>query len=461
MPDPLDETIAPLRPPRAILAGLLLIAVFVLSLSAYVAVAGDLEFHHHDEGPNTAYALELYRGNLPTVNTEMRFDATEHPRLAGELADVPTPAHHDIWTANHPPLYYALCVPVLALADALADALDDALVAEQVMLVGMRLVNALGMALGVLLVGLIAFELMPRRPAVALLATAVAASCGRFAYAGGHIQNDGVAAAAASLTVLATLRILRLGLTGRRLALLTAAGAAAAAAKIPGVATVALCGAALFLGLLLRDRSPAGLLRAVGAAAVATGVPALAIGWFYVRNLLIYGDLTASGVNREKFPRDLRGTWWEMASDLDMWHLWFARPWSHIGGAHSGWGEAFVDALSVAAVAGLVVLAVRWAKRPSRPTGPVVLAWGLLVTYGLTLLYNLPGFAAAGGGYHERYLLSLLPLVATVLAAGLLGLGDLVRVGPPERRHRVVVAVATPVLLCAGLLFFLVPVIGR
>lgn len=439
------------------MAGLLLIAAFVLSLGAGVAVAADLEFHHHDEGPNTAYALELYRGNLPTVNTEMRFDREEHPELTRALADVPTRAHHDIWTGNHPPLYYALCVPVVALADGLGGGGDT----ERAMLVGMRLVNAVGMALGVLLVGLIAFELMPRRPAVALLATAVAASCGRFAYASGHVQNDGVAAAAASLTVLATLRILRLGLTGRRLALLTAAGAAAAAAKIPGVATVALCGAALFLGLLLRDRSPAGLLRAVGAAAVATGVPALAIGWFYVRNLVIYGDLTASGVNREKFPRELRGTWWEMATDLDMWHLWFARPWSHIGGARSGWGEVFVDALVVAAGAGLVALAVRWAKRPSRPAGATVLAWGLMVTYGLTLLYNLPGFAAAGGGYHERYLLSLLPLVATMLAAGLLGLGDLVRVGPRERRDRVVVTVATPVLLSAGLLLFLAPVIGR
>ncbi|TQL68528.1 hypothetical protein FB381_2418 [Nocardioides albertanoniae] len=438
------------------MAGLLLIAVLVLSLSTWVAVTGDLEFHAHDEGPNTAYALELYRGELPTVNTKMRFDPAEQPRMASELATMPTAAHHDIWTGNHPPLYYALCVPVVALADALGD--------EQVMLVGMRLVNAVGLALSVLLVGLIAFEMVPRRPGVSLLATAVAASCGRFAYTGGHVQNDGVAAATAALTVFATLRILRLGLTRRRLVLLTLAGTAAAAAKIPGVATVALCGAALFLGLLLRDRSRTGALRALGAAAVATVVPALAIGWFYVRNLMIYGDLTASGVNREKFPRDLRGTWSEMATDLDMWHLWFARPWTHIGGVRSGWAEPFVDVLALAAVAGLVVVAVRWVRHPVRPAGRTVLAWGLMAAYGATLLYNLPGFAAAGGGYHERYLLSLLPLTATVLAIGLLGLGDLgalVGVGSRRLRDRVVVSVATPVLLCAGLLLFLVPATGQ
>lgn len=452
MPDPVTETTAPTRPPRTVLVVLLLISGFVLALSASVAFAQDLVFHGHDEGPNTAYALELYRGNLPTVDTEMRFDPAQHPRLAHDLAEVPTADHHDIWTANHPPLYYALCMPVIAVADAAGS--------ERVLLVGMRLINALGMALGVLLVGLIAFELMPRRPAVALLATAVAASCGRFAYAGGHIQNDGVAAAAASLTVYATLRILRRGLTGRRLALLTVAGAAAAATKIPGVATVALCGAVLFLGLLLQDRSRGGLLRATGSAAVATGVPALAIGWFYLRNLAVYGDLTASGVNREKFPREIRGTWWEMATDLDMWHLWFARPWSHIGGDESGWAEVFVDLLAAGAVAGLVVLVIRWARHPRRPTSTTVLAWGLMVAYGTTLLYNLPGFAAAGGGYHERYLLSLLPLTATVVAVGLLGLGDLVRVGPRERRDRVVVSVLTPVLLSAGLLLFLVPAIG-
>lgn len=455
MPDPVTETTAPapsLRLPRAVVVGLLLISGFVLVLSASVALTQDLEFHRHDEGPNTAYALELYRGNLPTVDTEMRFDPAQHPRLARDLADMPTPDHHDIWTANHPPLYYALCVPVIAVADAMGS--------ERAMLVGMRLVNALGMALGVLLVGLIAFELKPRRPAVALLASAVAASCGRFAYAGGHIQNDGVAAAAASLTVYATLRILRHGLTGRRLALLTVAGAAAAATKIPGVATVALCGAVLFLGLLLQDRSRRGLLRATGSAAIATGVPALATGWFYLRNLAIYGDLTASGVNREKFPREIRGTWWEMATDLDMWHLWFARPWSHIGGEKSAWAELFVDTLALAAVAGLVVLVMRWARHPRRPTSATVLAWGLMVAYGTTLLYNLPGFAAAGGGYHERYLLSLLPLAATVIAVGLLGLGDLVQAGSRERRDTVVVAVLTPALLCAGLLLFLVPAVG-
>ncbi|MER6940125.1 phospholipid carrier-dependent glycosyltransferase, partial [Nocardioides sp. NPDC000441] len=203
------------RLPRRLLAAMVLMAFFALSLSSYVALTRALQYQTRDEGPNAGYAVELASGRLPTIDTPVTTDVRRYPQVVAGLDTMGDEPHRHIWTANHPPLYYLMSLPFVAVAGALD--------APQVMIVGMRLINAVGSALCVLLVGLIAFE-VTRRAAVAFLATGISASCAVLVTAGGHIANDGVAVAASSLTLLATIRIMNRGLSPGRLTLVALAG---------------------------------------------------------------------------------------------------------------------------------------------------------------------------------------------------------------------------------------------
>ncbi|MFD4323863.1 phospholipid carrier-dependent glycosyltransferase [Nocardioides sp. NPDC058538] len=437
-----DEDHADVRLPRRLLAAMVLMAFFALSLSSYVALTRSLQYQTRDEGPNAGYAVELASGRLPTIDTPVTTDARRYPQVVEGLATMVDEPHRHIWTANHPPLYYLMSVPLVAAAGALD--------APQVMVVGMRLINAVGSALCVLLVGLIAFE-VTRRETVAFLATGISASCAVLVSAGGHIANDGVAVAASSLTLLATIRILNRGLSPGRLALVALAGAAAAGAKAPGVLTVVLCGAAIAVALLLRDHSRRGVIRALAASAVATGVPALATGWFYVRNIALYGDPTATDALLDKFDREPNGTWWQILTDGSLWKDWYERLWAPV--LAEGYAVA-ADVLAVVAVIGLLVLLVR--RRATRPTHlPTSRAgWLLLTVHAAVILANLVGFVAGGGNPNDRYLMPLMPLLATALAVGLMALVDLIPVGSRESRAQLAAAAMTLTLGGYALLIF-------
>ncbi|MER6974085.1 phospholipid carrier-dependent glycosyltransferase [Nocardioides sp. NPDC000445] len=430
------------RLPRRLLVAMVLMAFFALSLSSYVALTRALQYQTRDEGPNAGYAVELASGRLPTIDTPVTTDARRYPQVVAGLDTMVDEPHRHIWTANHPPLYYLMSLPFVAAAGALD--------APQVMIVGMRLINAVGSALCVLLVGLIAFE-VTRRAAVAFLATGTSASCAVLVTAGGHIANDGVAVAASSLTLLATIRILNRGLSPGRLTLVALAGAAAAGAKAPGVLTVVLCGAAIALALLLRDHSRRGVIHAVGAAAVATGVPALATGWFYVRNIVLYGDPTASEALLAKFDREPNGTWWQVVTDGSLWVDWYERLWAPL--LAEGYA-AGADVLAVVAVLGLLVLLVR--RSTTRPTDEPSSAagWLLLTAHAALVLANLVGFVAGGGNPNDRYLMPLMPLLATVLAVGILAIVDLIPAGSRESWSRLAAAAITLVLGVYALLIF-------
>jgi hypothetical protein len=436
------EDRAEVRLPRRLLAAMVLVAIFALSLSSYVALTRSLQYQTRDEGPNAGYAVELASGRLPTIDTPVTTDARRYPQVVEGLETMVDEPHRHIWTANHPPLYYLMSLPFVAAAGVLD--------APQVMVVGMRLINAVGSALCVLLVGLIAFE-VTRRAATAFLATGISASCAVLVAAGGHIANDGLAVAASSLTLLATIWILNRGLTPGRLTLVALAGAAAAGTKAPGVLTVVLCGAAIAVALLLRDHSRRGVIRALAASAVATGVPALATGWFYVRNIVLYGDPTATDALLDKFDREPNGSWWQILTDGALWVDWYERLWVPL--LAEGY-VVVVDVLAVVAVAGLLVLVVRRtiagpADQPASAAG-----WLLLTVHAAVILANLVGFVADGGNPNDRYLMPLMPLLATAFAVGVMAIVDLIPVGSRESRAHLGAAVTTCLLGVYAFLIF-------
>ena len=406
-----------------LLAGL----TFVLALQVAVAMA---PLAQKDERAHAAYAITLADGRLPTIDTPIPDDPAHYPALtevqAGEDA-----AHRSIWTANHPPLYYLMSVPLVWFGDAIGH--------PGATLFGMRALNGLGIALSVLLVGLIARELVPRRPMVPVLAAGFATSCGAVGYVGGAIYNDGLATAAAFLALLMALRIVRRGVDRRLLAVLVAASVAAAALRSSGLVAVAVAALAVLGSVLVRDRSRSAQWRAVCLAAVVGAVPALAIGWFYVRNIRLYGDATASAALFAKFGRIPDGSALSQLMSGGFYRHLVGSLWTD-GDVGNIWGIA--GALLMAATAAGLLLEA-W-RRQARRTSPVVdedrgdgerrlttLCWSLVGVYTAIEVASVASFIAGGGWFHARYALPLLPLLGTLVALALLRLGRLV---PQVRR---------------------------
>ncbi|MGH3728052.1 MAG: hypothetical protein ACRDTU_04785 [Micromonosporaceae bacterium] len=412
-----------------------------------------------DERAHAGYTIDVMEGRLPTIHTPVLDDPARFPELSASLDGWKT-VGRQIWVANHPPLYYLLTAPLMAVAEWLGVPAAGFL--------AMRVVNAAGTAASVVLVGLIARELVPGRRSVPLLAAAIAASASTLAMEGGYGYNDGLAAVAGSATLLYGIRLLR---RGPRRGLLVAAaltGALAAGLKAPNLVAVAAC--TLMAGIAVLLYGPKRRwLAAAGTATLVGGVPALGFGWFYLRNLYLYGDLTAASALFTAFGRRSHYTVLETITSVDFQRHLFESFWIRPG--YDPHLRPIPDALFAAAVIGLLLLLADWLRRryaapgtpsvpgpqaaadgpsaagtpPSvtgqrcQPAGPVAAvparraAWCALLGHAVLLFLLLSQFRSGGGYLSQRYLLPVMPITATLLAVGVCRLAEVV---PTRDRQR-------------------------
>jgi hypothetical protein len=401
-----------------------LLAFAGLMLSLHVGfLAGPM--WDRDERPHAAYAISLLLGDLPTIDTPVLDDPARFPAISAALVGQDE-AHSHIWTANHPPLYYLVSLPFVALADALG--------MPGAGLLAMRAINAISTAFGLLLVGLIARELVPRRPVIWVLSTLVALSCLTVAHLGGLIFNDGLGVAASSLTILLGIRMLRHGVTPARLAAAASAGAVAASVRAPGVLAVIFCCAAVLL-CALHDTRRGRWRRALIGATVVGIVPALSIGWFYLRNIALYGDFGATTALLSKFNRERVGSLVDVMTEPRFYKGQFESLWirpSLVGTYVHPTLTNIATWIAAGTAIGLTITAIAWAFRTrlarstvgreklfSRPTTQ---AWILLSGFAVAIEMSAISFRAAGGSPHVRYLFPILPPLAITIAVGLMGL---------------------------------------
>ena len=371
----------------------LLAAVLIALVGAQVALVFKVPSWGNDEPAHIGYVASLARGDLPTIETDIVDDPARFPGTAEELRGWDE-EHGDIWTANHPPLFHLTMVPVWWF-------LSD--VNQSGMVITMRLANTLGFASWLFLVGLLARELVPRRPAVSALAVVVAAAP-TLVLRSAFFQTDGWASASAVLLLLMTVRMLRDEVTPSRVAVAVAAGTVATGTRAQGVLVVALC--ALTLLVVLGRRAGAGGAGRRGAAAVAAlvgGVPAVAFGWFFVRNYRLYGDLTGQGALMEKFGRSPVSGWDRIDNVPGLTEPTLATP-----------------ILIVVALVLVPLALVRSVRRHGVRVDPV---WTMLAVHAVLTLQSVVAFIAVGGGFHDRYLMQAMPLLATVVAVGMLEVG--------------------------------------
>ncbi len=347
-------------------AGVLAVAGATLTLAVANALAAP-PFTGNDEAAHVAYALAVADGRLPVVTDRS---------AASEIG--PLPAGRLIYTANHPPLYYALVGPPAA---ALAGAgrppapRSGGPARERVLA-----------TLAVLATAALAARLAPGRRRAPVIAAAVAGLVPAYGFVAGFAYNDGLALAAAAGLLWAALVVHQDGPSRRRLVLVVLLAAAAALARASALPAVA---AAAVLCATGRGRRRDALVP------LAAGL--VAAGWFYARNVDRYGDVTGGGYLLRLLHRPAHASTAAALVDAGFWS----------GMAADAWGRfAPLPGPLEAVLALAAVGCVAWQLR-GRPS----LAWLVLAGYAVVVLVAVARFYADGGGAHGRYLYPLLAVV--------------------------------------------------
>jgi D-alanyl-D-alanine carboxypeptidase (penicillin-binding protein 5/6) len=270
------------------------------------------------------------------------------------------------------PLYYAIAAAAVRLV-------GDA----EAAFLAVRLLGVVGAVALTLLMGGILVRSIPNRPVVIVLGTAFIALNPMFAVIAGSVQNDTWTLVWAFALVWSALPFVDPERpSGRPWAwglLLGALGSAAILTKL----SIAPLVVAVLAVLLVRRR--------VAMALTAGGVVLAACGWWIVRNLLLYGDLTGqAGVERAgyEFGQGALGPMHLARSALT--YLFLPTEYLRNSIAAPWWIDGIVVVLGLAVVVGAVLLVVR--VRRDCASGSLVLlvtvgavavaAWLVQVTFG-------------------------------------------------------------------------------
>ena len=345
------------------------VVLFVLLSGAHAVLLPDLV--GPDEPAHLGYVEVLLDHRLPTIDTP-------NPVGSGFVVS------DDVWVANHPPLFYVLAAPLVA-----AGAGGE----------GLRLISVAAGAVGIWLLGALAREVTADRR-VQVGAVWLGALCPQLIGASAYGQSDGLVFAMSVAVLLVCVRALR----GRPCA--------------TWITVAVVSGACLTKGLLLVAAPVAAVCcwpRRRASLAVLAGA-AVSAGWWYARNLSLYGDPTGAARLFDKFHRtSLRSPAevvakpsWLAASWQDLWAS--AHPYVHLGSGTVRLGSPSGTIGSSIGLGLIVIIAVAFGR-----VGP---GW-LWAGWSIPILLAVAQFVAGGGTSHPRYLLPILPVVALLGADGL------------------------------------------
>ncbi|MFP4250379.1 MAG: DUF2142 domain-containing protein [Armatimonadota bacterium] len=330
----------------------------------------------------------------------------------------------------------------------------------------MRLFTVFLGMLGIFLAWRITFLIFPTRGWIAATVGAFMAAQPMYVHITSSVGNDPPATAAAGLILLLTLLILRHGPNMRRCALLGLALGLGALTKTTAAVTLPVALLAVIWAAGKRHEPEPGetyltdwarraaaidwprALRCIG---VALGVAAVVAGWWYVRNIMLYGTASPFPANVEKqvpweaylVRPDLLAGILGIALPMTFRNFWAGFAWTNI--AAPLWVYWLLLAIVLPALPGLVILVVDarrdrldWSLTQVRGVWLLILAKALL---GLAVLWYILTIDL-GGGSQGRYMFPVLGAMALLWA---IGIGRLL----PKNVHRWL-----PALVGAGMLAF-------
>jgi hypothetical protein len=416
----------PTRPSSSVIVGLVAIVVAFVGIGALHALQQP-PFLPTDETAHVGYAQEIASLRLPQIR-EFPEVPVEARQWQAERSTANDTRYRGVWVANHPPLHYAAVAPLIWFSRA-TDAPDAGLIL-------MRFANVAFAALGVVFTFLLASELTRRNHRLALFAAALAALVpqGHAVFSQG--LNDGLGFAAGTAVVWAGARCLRRidALSRRDLALLAATAAVAFGSR---AATMLLAVAVVGVVALRRFTRPAPSAsvqwqRAARVALIGLGPAVVVFGWFYARNMVLYGDIGASQYLLEMFRRDRRGSLFDQIVRWSMWSNVYEGLMSPTTRRRIvPPGSALITLIAAIGV-GIVFVtgrigrdaepSSRSASSPDDRIGEAhTLRWQLslgLVGVGLIAL-TIAQHASGGGNAHSRYAMPAIGVAAVLLVIGM------------------------------------------
>lgn len=406
------------------LAGAVLVFVGLAILTIFVTQP----FRPPDESAHVDYAVRIaLDGHLPSLADTIRH-SFEHQRGI--------PQH----TANHPPLFYLLISPLIGLGAGQPDGIWAVFAA--------RAVSAVFGALTVVMVAAFAQRLGGgRRPDLVVGAAAVVASLPTFVPVSAFVHNDGLATAAAAAAFVGMAVLLHDGLRLAPYLGVLLASTVAVATRAQGVGTVALCMAGVVLAGAIGGTgrwSWRGAWRGLAGALLIGGVAVASVGWFYLRNIDLYGDAAGSAfvIERMELGGHSVSALAAVLNPTTPLTLFGVLPWWWFTGSEADYPSPFdVTVASLiliaTAVGAAMLVAGRWRAGRSDPRSELLdpAVTTRLSARLITALFALAvaGSAAmaishvvAGGNLQFRYMFPALPVTVLVAAAALLRLPEAV-----------------------------------
>lgn len=394
----------------ALRATVLLMGFLAATAGLYATIVPVTSSLAPDELSNVSYGYSVVEGDLPSIYDEQQ---------GGPYA---YQSHRTTYTANHPPLFYAMEGPLVAGLNLVTDS-DSAI----------RLARWLSIIFAALTVaatvGLLS-EFVPGRPQVWILGTFLVTLVPELALQTANLYNDSLALFLSTSALWVGARIHRRGLTPRSLIYLSACATGAALTRASALPLALLAVGVALLGVLHRTRG-SDRRRTAGRLLLITGLPVAAIaGPFYYRNQRLYGDPTASSALFELLDRTAVPADWLF--QFDNWRLVLAASLTTVR------GDSYMTSTSTqlarnaviplctigfcAAVYVLLRLVFVQIPRPERRRRLELMLLGLACV-GVTVA----GFArhVLGGGLpHARYLFPTYWVAGLALAITLRALGN-------------------------------------
>jgi hypothetical protein len=413
------------RPPLSVIVGLVAVVVAFVGIGSLHALQQP-PFSPTDETAHVGYAQEVASLRLPEIREfpEVPLEARQWQAERSTANDI---RYRGVWVANHPPLHYVAVAPLIWVSG-VTDAPDAGLIL-------LRFANVAFAAVGVVFVFLLASELTRRNHRLALLAAALAALVpqGHAVFSQG--LNDGLGFAAGTAVVWAGARSLRRidALSRRDDALLAATAVVAFGSR---AATMLLAIAVVGVVVLRRLTRPAPSpgeqgRRAARIALIGLGPAVVVFGWFYVRNMVLYGDIGASQYLLEMFRRERRGSVFDQIVRWSMWSNVYEGLMSPTTRRRIVPPGSAVITLIAAVGVGIVFVTGRIERAVETSTSDAssarrtdeanTLRWQLslgLLAVGLIAL-TIAQHVSGGGNAHARYAMPAIGVAAALLVIGM------------------------------------------
>ncbi len=415
------------RSSALVFVGLVAIVVAFVGVGALHALQQP-PFFPTDETAHVGYAQEVASLHLPEIR-EFPVVPVEARQWQAERSTANDIRYRGVWVANHPPLHYVAVAPLIWISRA-TGATDGGLIL-------LRFANVAFAAVGVVFTFLLASELTGRNHRLALLAAALAALVPQGHAVFSQALNDGSGFAAGTAVVWAGARCLRRidELTRRDLVALATTTIVAFGSR---AATMLLAVAVVGMVALRRFSRPAPSAgeqarRASRVALIGLGPAVVVFGWFYVRNIVLYGDIGASRYLLDMFRRQRNGSVFDQILRWSMWSNVYEGLMSPTTRQRIVPPGSAVITLVAAVGVTIVFVTGRIGRRVgTSPDGAAVrddgstaevhtLRWQLslgVVTVGLIAL-TIAQHASGGGNAHARYAMPAIGVAAVLLVIGM------------------------------------------